>query len=261
MNRYLACFLSALFPGLGQWNLKKRSEALVFLGAWILWWILFVFVRLPGSHIGYLALAFSGMLLFVLSVWRALRLTIPNRAPGNILWMLLLVPLSLLIFSQWASLAIHAAGFRVFSDPSSAMAPTVQQNDRFMADMRAYQNTQIQRGSVVLLQRPDHVILMKRVIAIGGDTILGSDNKVILNGKELIEPYAKHQGNAPENMKNFGPIQIPQHRLFVMGDNRDFSLDSRSPEFGLIDESSIIGKPLYLITRSRNRSEPSRTIQ
>lgn len=102
---------------------------------------------------------------------------------------------------------------------------------------------------------------MKRVIAIGGDTILGSDNKVILNGKELIEPYANHQESAPENMKSFGPIQIPQHRLFVMGDNRDFSLDSRSPEFGLIDESSIIGKPLYLITRSRNRSEPSRTIQ
>jgi len=217
---------------------------------------LFVFVRLPGSHIGYLALAFSGMLLFVLSVWRALRLSIPGLAPGSILWLLLLIPLSLLVFSQWASLAIHAAGLRIFSEPSSSMAPTVQQNDRFMADMRGYQGAQIKRGSVVLLQRPDHVILMKRVIAVGRDTILGRDNKVILNGKELTEPYVK----ASENMKNFGPIQIPQNKLFVMGDDRDFSLDSRRPEFGLIDESSIVGKPLYLITRSRNRSEPSRTI-
>jgi signal peptidase I len=260
MNRYLACFLSALVPGLGQWNLKKRAEAFIFLGAWVLWWILFVFVRLPATHIGYLALAFSGMLLFLLSVWRALRLSIPDRAPGSILWMLLLIPLSLLFFSQWASLAIQVAGFRIFSEPSSAMAPTVQQNDRFMADMRGYQYVQIKRGSVVLLQRPDHVILMKRVIAVGGDTVLIRGNKVILNGKELIEPYAKFQGNTPESMKNFGPVQIPQNRLFVMGDNRDQSSDSRSPEFGLIDESSIIAKPLYLITRSRDRSEPSRTI-
>ena len=261
MDRYLACFLSALVPGLGQWSLKKRFEAFVFLGAWVLWWILFVLMRLPKSYIGYLCLAYSGMLLFLLSVWRALRLLVPNRPQGNVLWMLLLIPLSLLSFSGWASLAIHVAGFRVFSDPSSAMAPTIERGDRFVADMRGYQDGQLKRGSVVLLQRPDHVILMKRIIAVGGDTILSRDNKVTLNGKELIEPYVKHQGNGPEYLKNFGPIQIPQHKIFVMGDNRDLGLDSRSPEFGLIDESSVIGKPLYLITRSHSHSEPSRMIQ
>lgn len=79
-----------------------------------------------------------------------------------------------------------------------------------------------------------------------------------MTGK-LVEPYAHHQGNAPDYLKDFGPIQIPPHKLFVMGDNRDLSLDSRSPEFGLMDESSVIGKPLYLITRQRG--EPSRIIR
>lgn len=133
------------------------------------------------------------------------------------------------------------------------MAPTIQLNDRFMADMRGPHVTQTKRGSVVLLQRPNF-ILIKRVVGIGGDTILSRENHLTLNGHELDEPYVRHRGDAPDYLKNFGPIQIPPHKLFVMGDNRDLSLDSRSPEFGLVDESSVIGRPLYLVKRQRGES-------
>jgi signal peptidase I len=93
---------------------------------------------------------------------------------------------------------------------------------------------------------------VKRVVAIGGDTIEGINRKIIVNGQLVTEPFSRHTlapGTNPE-MDSFGPLTVPVGKYFVMGDNRDISLDSRSPDFGLLDAQAITGKPLYIYRSS-----------
>lgn len=116
--------------------------------------------------------------------------------------------------------------------------------------MRSVDGASLKRGGIIIFHSPTDpsLILIKRLIAMGGDTIRSADGHIFLNDKPLSEPYVQHSGDAPDELSNFGPISIPPHKLFVMGDNRNLSLDSRSAEFGLVDESALMGKPLYIFT-------------
>jgi signal peptidase I len=84
---------------------------------------------------------------------------------------------------------------------------------------------------------------LKRVIAIGGDTIELRDGVLYINGKITPEPYLvyKPQANSSRNML---PQRIPPGQLFVMGDNRDYSSDSRA--WGTVPESNVIGEPIMI---------------
>ena len=83
--------------------------------------------------------------------------------------------------------------------------------------------------------------LIKRVIAVGGDTIQGHDGRVFVNGHKVAEPYL-----APGVItSDFGPITVPRGELFLMGDNREHSGDSRI--FGPIPTSRVIGRAFTVI--------------
>jgi signal peptidase I len=84
--------------------------------------------------------------------------------------------------------------------------------------------------------------LIKRVIAVGGDTIDIRDGQVYVNGELLDEPYVK--GYTPGMAMEY-PLEVPQGYVFVMGDNRENSLDSRS--FGPISLNSVEGKAIFRI--------------
>lgn len=118
--------------------------------------------------------------------------------------------------------------------------------DCYIVDSWYYRNTTPSRGDIILFKRPDY-ILTKRVIAVAGDTIEGRRGLIFLNGKQLDEFYVEHINLEPEiSLNNFGQVTVPPGKLFVMGDNRDNSLDSRTPEFGLVDVSTVVGKALYI---------------
>jgi signal peptidase I len=85
------------------------------------------------------------------------------------------------------------------------------------------------------LSSPDSA-LIKRIVAVGGETIEIRDNRVLIDGTALDEPYLKEGSFMPD----FGPLTVPEGQVFVMGDNRSSSSDSRV--FGPIDEDKIVGR-------------------
>ena len=142
------------------------------------------------------------------------------------------------------------AGFRSFTVPSTAMDPTIRQGDHIVADMHSYRSRSPRRFETIVFKRAD-IFYIKRVVAVGGDAVEGRDQVIFINGKKLDEPYVEHIGEAPEWANTFGPVFVPAGKFFVMGDNRDYSLDSRSDGYGLVEQESIVGKPLYVYSSDR----------
>lgn len=103
---------------------------------------------------------------------------------------------------------------------------------------------QVKRQDIIAFRYPGDpsMIYVKRIIALAGDTLEIKRNQVYVNRQKLNEPYAVH--TTPSLRENFGPITIPVNYLFVMGDNRDNSSDSRY--WGPVPMNNIIGEPLLV---------------
>jgi signal peptidase I len=134
------------------------------------------------------------------------------------------------------------------------MADTIVRGDRVVADMRYYRNTAAAPGDLVLFRR-DGQYLIKRVIGVGGNTVRGEDRQLFIDGNLLDEPYVRHVHKGPiPKLDTFGPVSVPAGKLFVVGDNRDESYDSRLPEFGLVDVSDVVGRPLFIVDSEKDRT-------
>ena len=135
--------------------------------------------------------------------------------------------------------------YRIYTIISSSMEPTIRPGDYVLADMHYFQNRLPEYGEIALVQR-NKILIVKRVAALPGDTIEGRNGVIYLNGRALSEPYIEHTAEY-DRFQNFGPITIETGQCFVMGDNRDNSFDSRHPDFGPIDLTTIAGRPLYIL--------------
>lgn len=122
-----------------------------------------------------------------------------------------------------------------------SMEPHYNNQDVIGINKLIYRFSAIKRGDVVIFNKADAVYI-KRVIGLPGDKLVYQNNKVYINNKLLTELYLKNdiQGinNKPVNYQT-----IPKDYYFVMGDNRDNSLDSRN--FGLVSKNEIYGNILF----------------
>ena len=131
------------------------------------------------------------------------------------------------------------------------MEPTIRRGDRIFANMHYFHDHKPARGDVIVIQRPK-ILVIKRVVALPGDTIEGREGTVLVNGKAISEPYAlRCTSESLESSRNFGPTKLEAGEYFVLGDNRDNSLDSRYPDFGPIPLATIVGRPLYILSSER----------
>jgi len=160
---------------------------------------------------------------------------------------------------------------QAYKMPSRSMIPTLLVGDHILVNKFIYgvkipllRNTIIpvsdpKRGDMVVFIYPkDRTIkFIKRVIGVGGDTIEIKDKKIFINRKEYSDSYGIYSDTIilPASLQprdNFGPVTVPEKSIFVMGDNRDESLDSRF--FGFVDLKDIEGK-VFMIYWSWNRIE------
>jgi len=133
------------------------------------------------------------------------------------------------------------------------MEPTIARGDHIVADMWCYRARPPGRFEVAILKH-ENLLLVKRIIAVEGDTIEAKDNRVFINGQMIREAYVQHTGRATERIRTFEPIRIAKGQVFVMGDNRDVSYDSRMAEFGPVPVESIVGKPLFIYKSDADRT-------
>ena len=147
--------------------------------------------------------------------------------------------LSLLVF---AAIAVLVSTFLLpFRVKGSSMAPTLQQGEILVF----IKPGKINRGDIVVFHHEGHD-LIKRVIACSGDLIdIDQDGLVTVNGERLEEPYLSEQRFGKSNLEF--PFEVPDSRLFVMGDNRAISQDSRIAEFGTLTQEQINGKAIFRV--------------
>lgn len=168
-----------------------------------------------------------------------------------------------------AALLIQAFLFQPFRIPSLSMYPTLDNGDRIVVNKLSYRLHGVRRGDVVVFVRPDCTgagtpdwancasvkdldDLVKRVIGLPGDEIVIRDDTVFINGHALEEPYVNPDAAIVARPYGCGftsdvadPYVVPEGRYFVMGDNRDDSIDSRC--FGPISGSNIVGRAFVKI--------------
>jgi len=172
--------------------------------------------------------------------------------------------------------AVREFTFEAFYIPTRSMTPTVLAGDRVLVNKLFRRATVPRRGDLIVFRNPGlgAEVFIKRVVAISGDTVELRDNKLWINGEalprqpipreELKEIQARipgqvyHEENAGRRYrvmlgdppsastehKNLAPTLVPQRSVFVLGDNRDNSFDSRA--FGCIHAGDIVGYPQYL---------------
>jgi signal peptidase I len=141
--------------------------------------------------------------------------------------------------------------FQTFWIPSSSMVPTLGVYDRILVQKAFFTWHDVRQGDIVVFSQPplDHCggaqegDLVKRVIALPGQTIYSSGNSIYVNGKLLAEPYLPHYdplGAPVPDVSSQHPYRVPPGEFYVMGDNRANSCDSRY--WGPVKGSTIVGK-------------------
>lgn len=122
------------------------------------------------------------------------------------------------------------------------MLPWLHSGDRIFVNVADQARSDLHDGDVIVFRHKDGIVL-KRIVAMPGETISGVNRRVFRNGRPLDEPYlAPATGDDSPALITFATRTVGQGEVFVMGDNRDRSLDSRYIEYGPVRISDVIGK-------------------
>jgi len=146
---------------------------------------------------------------------------------------------------------VRAFAFQIFWIPSSSMVPTLGVYDRIVVQKAFFTWRDVRDGDIVVFSHPplDHCggpqegDLVKRVIALPGQTIYSSGNSIYVNGQLLAEPYlppGDPLGPPVPDASSQHPYRVPPGEFYMLGDNRADSCDSRY--WGPVEGSSIVGK-------------------
>jgi signal peptidase I len=261
---WIAGLFSYLVPGLGQVYNGQATRGLLFNFIFTTWGgILFGFVfrllnRPPdGTGILFLFVLFAVSLLIHLAVIidsiasAAKRDSKFSLKPYNkpAVYLAVLVVSFAVDFSISSALREHV--IKPFKIPTGSMEPTLVPGDFLLSNQLFFTDHNPGRGDVVIYKSPQDgkTDFIKRIVGVPGDTIDIEGGRVRIDGRSVEEPYVKPvdpvpSGDISGGAGHSGPLVIPMDQYYVLGDNRDHSLDSR--QVGPIPRHSIKGKPMVI---------------
>ena len=183
-----------------------------------------------------------------------------------------------LVVAVILAILIRALLVQAFKIPSSSMEPTLLVGDHILVskfiygiripftDARWPHFKEPKTGDVIVFVFPDDRTkdFIKRVIAVGGDAVEVRNKHVFVNDKEVVIPQARALTNAvipryDSPRDNYGPVTVPTDHLFVMGDNRDFSQDSRF--WGFVPVKDVKGEAFLIYYSSPFEKRPTQEEQ
>ncbi len=251
----LVALLLSVCPGLGQHYAGHLGRGILFYITLIVasWLAAIAFMSIGSKlSIVFLCVPFVGAALIAFDAWNCARRQSPDyrRQWFNRLWIYAGVFLTLLFtVNPLMDLLVGRHVVRAFFMTSSSMTPTILDRDIVLVNKLAFPK----RGEIALIQfgesKPGAKLtqliddqFIKRVIAVPGDTLEIRNDTVWINGRKIDEPYANFSGMlrfSSTEGSGYGPATLPPDSYFVMGDNRNESIDSRL--LGFIGKEQIGG--------------------
>ncbi|ERI92892.1 signal peptidase I [Clostridiales bacterium oral taxon 876 str. F0540] len=139
-----------------------------------------------------------------------------------------------------AAVLIITFVFETVSVDGLSMFPTLDNKDRLIVEKVSYYFRNPKVDDIVVLKYPADIRekFIKRVVAISGDKVKIEDNRLYINGVEKKEPYL----NEKFINGTFNEVTVPENTVFVLGDNRNNSRDSRFPDVGFVNKKLIVGR-------------------
>ncbi|MDX6621440.1 MAG: signal peptidase [Gaiellales bacterium] len=141
------------------------------------------------------------------------------------------------------AVSVRAYVAEPFAIPSESMAPTLQPGDHVLVEKLSYRFGSPRRGDLVVFRSPDGGSpAVKRIAGLAGDRIAIEDGVLVVNGHRQRESYVDQR---QVDSVYYGPVVVPRGDVFVIGDNRADSHDSR--DYGAVPRRSLIGRVLVTL--------------
>jgi len=280
-NSFVAGLFSFLVPGLGQiYNAQFTCGLILFVTMYALLYVS-VFSYLLSYPIGAALIFFTAAAIYLYaifqSVYKAFKIKkVPlGRLNHPLVYIAIIIAAIFLNVSLYDTDGSYK-NYQSFSIPSNSMAPTLADGDFVFIDKRS---SELDYGDVVVFKLPsqEDIFYIKRVIGLPGDRIQYKDGVLLLNGNivqrtkigkkqriaqkkeeyiELVKYQEKLPGgkviniyekNDKHPLDNTPEFEVPKDHVFMLGDNRDYSNDSRNQKLvGFIPYENVIGKSLYI---------------
>ena len=245
----LAIALSVLVPGLGHVYVGRALRGLV-LFAIVLAAETVTLIKVAGAAPRFWPIAAGATIWFAMMLFTAIEAAVfAHKAKSY----------ALRSYNRWyayagafaAAAAIHIVlcaavtqdRVRSFIITASSMEPTILLGERLFAGMSHYRTNAPARGDVAIYRHPKFKgdVWVKRIVALPGDRIMMRNGDVIVNGAPVEEPYVR-VGDRASMSANTSEVVVPAGHVFVLGDNRANSTDSRASSHGFVPVANLIGR-------------------
>jgi signal peptidase I len=250
---WLAALLTILTTGLGHlYSGKPLRGIILFIIGQLLYFVFAIAVNIITPNVFFVLPAVAFGIAFIIfcavdAIWIAKRKQENYELAKYNRWFIYVgyIVIASLAVNAYKSIIVNPHFIQAYKLPAGSMEPTLLIGDHFLAGKLIYKTTEPKRGDIIIFKYPRNPesAMVKRLVGEPGDKLEIIERTVYINGKPLKEEYA-HYIDPSSAYQHYGPINVPPRQYFVLGDNRDNSMDSRF--WGFVPRENLLGKPLFI---------------